>query len=136
MGLVRREVDRVVSNASTQTASSGTTDTAGQLLAPEVSRLEFRYFDGSQWLTEWDSQQNGGLPLAVEITLGITVSAPGTSVAGPASAGATGSQAVGTNPVGTGETLYRLVVRLPVAEPITSTQASGTGLLSEGGLGL
>ncbi|MCA9264098.1 MAG: hypothetical protein KDA60_09635 [Planctomycetales bacterium] len=40
-----------------------------QLLAPEVVALEFQYFDGSQWLTEWDSTVQGGLPVAVDIMI-------------------------------------------------------------------
>ena len=34
---------------------------------PEVVWLEFRYYDGSSWLSGWDSQSAGRLPVAVEI---------------------------------------------------------------------
>jgi hypothetical protein len=34
---------------------------------PEVIWLEFRYFDGSRWLSSWDSQSEGRLPVAVEM---------------------------------------------------------------------
>jgi len=37
------------------------------LLTPHIRFLDFRYFDGSQWVSEWNE---GGLPLAVEITMG------------------------------------------------------------------
>jgi len=40
-------------------------------LADEVTCLQFRYFDGLQWLNEWDSTAQGGLPVAVEVTIGL-----------------------------------------------------------------
>ena len=39
------------------------------LLAPEVVDVSFRYFDGLQWLDQWDSASQQGLPVAVEVTL-------------------------------------------------------------------
>jgi hypothetical protein len=67
-GLVRRQLDRaVISNAEEQ----GQTDQllrTGDLIAPEVLALEFAYFDGIEWLTDWDSSTQG-LPWLVEISL-------------------------------------------------------------------
>ncbi len=40
-----------------------------QLLAAEVMQLEFRYFDGQTWTSQWDSRQSGALPRAVEVAL-------------------------------------------------------------------
>lgn len=40
-------------------------------IAPEVAGLEFRYFDGVEWLPSWDSDAQGGLPAAVEIVLAV-----------------------------------------------------------------
>jgi type II secretory pathway component PulJ len=37
------------------------------LLTPHIRFLDFRYFDGNEWVSEWTE---GGLPLAVEITMG------------------------------------------------------------------
>ena len=34
---------------------------------PEVAAWEFRYFDGSTWLTQWDSRRRKTLPVAVEV---------------------------------------------------------------------
>ncbi len=130
-GLFRRELDRGVAsyastgNSGSGDSSSGTGDGSGQLLAAEVNRLEFRYFDGSSWCTEWDSQQQGGLPQAVEITLGIDPAAGVNASAGTATA------APGSASADTDEFTYRLVVRLPVAEQSTTTGAS----TSETGLG-
>lgn len=36
---------------------------------PEITRLEFRYFDGHGWSGSWDSLARKSLPVAVEITL-------------------------------------------------------------------
>ncbi|WP_428304739.1 hypothetical protein [Lacipirellula sp.] len=42
-----------------------------ELLAPEVVKLEFHYFDGQQLVDEWDVTEDGGLPKGVEILLTI-----------------------------------------------------------------
>jgi len=36
---------------------------------PEVVRLEFRYFDGSGWTSQWNSLARQALPVAVEVAL-------------------------------------------------------------------
>lgn len=40
-----------------------------QVLAPEVTSLSFRYFDGFEWTDSWDSSAMERLPNAVEVTL-------------------------------------------------------------------
>ncbi len=40
-------------------------------LAPEVVSLNFRYYDGEQWLDTWDSTNDVLLPKAVEIKLAV-----------------------------------------------------------------
>ena len=40
-------------------------------VAPEVAGLEFRYFDGTEWLSSWDSEAEGKLPVAVEIIVAV-----------------------------------------------------------------
>jgi len=85
-------------------------------LAPEVTYLEFRYFDGTTWYTEWDSEQMGGLPTAIEITISID----------PAFGQNEADMDVRTaNELAAGaanlnEQLYRLVVHLPIAQPLTT----------------
>ena len=130
-GLYRREQDRAVTSYASKgsggsaggssgsgDSSSGSGDTSGQLLAPEVNRLEFRYFDGTSWVTDWDSQQQGGLPMAVEITLGIDPTVGVNAAAG-------GPTAVpGMTATDTDEFTYRLVVRVPVAEQLATTGTS------------
>ncbi len=40
------------------------------ILAREVVSLQFRYYDGYSWVTEWDSVVKERLPRAIEITIG------------------------------------------------------------------
>ena len=70
-GLVRREMDRAAASFSSQDGSLDCSEHPGDVLAKEVTYLEFRYYDGSSWYTEWDSDQMGGLPTAIEITISI-----------------------------------------------------------------
>ena len=43
--------------------------TEGTTIVPEVVGLQFRYFDGQNWKTTWNSFQTATLPVAVEVTL-------------------------------------------------------------------
>ncbi len=40
------------------------------LLGPRVVAMQFLYFDGNFWLSEWDSEEE--IPMAVRITIGVT----------------------------------------------------------------
>jgi hypothetical protein len=40
-------------------------------LADEVVGLGFEYYDGVEWLTEWNSSSSGGLPRAIRVWLSI-----------------------------------------------------------------
>ena len=40
------------------------------ILACEVVSLQFRYYDGYSWVTEWDSVVKERLPRAIEVTIG------------------------------------------------------------------
>lgn len=68
-GLYRRELDRAIAafdlNVAGTLASQGYT----RLIASEVVGLEFRYFNGEDFQSEWDSDLEGGFPAAIEITL-------------------------------------------------------------------
>jgi hypothetical protein len=41
----------------------------GEILAPEVQSIGFRYFDGADWRDAWDSTARGHLPRALEVVL-------------------------------------------------------------------
>lgn len=67
-GLVRRSLDRAVTQWANQQAQTQQLQTTGQIIAPEIVALSFSYFDGLQWVTAWDSSTQG-LPWAVQITI-------------------------------------------------------------------
>ena len=67
-GLVRRSIDRAVTQYAYDMGNSSQLLKTGQLVAPEVLALEFQYFDGTSWMTEWDGSKQG-LPHVVKITI-------------------------------------------------------------------
>ncbi len=69
-GLVRRSLDRAITQYAYQQSQSDSLLKTGQLLAPEVIAIEFQYFDGAIWQTEWDSSTQG-LPRVVKITIAV-----------------------------------------------------------------
>lgn len=105
-GLYRRDTDRAAALWDPQ-QSAGGVQADDELLAEEVTALEFYYFDGAEWLSEWDSTTSEGLPLAVEIVLTLTETPDPAKPVKP-----------GDIPT---ETIYRQVVRLPAAKPSTTT---------------
>jgi hypothetical protein len=70
-GLMRAELDRAVNLYAESAGSTDSVYAGAQLLADEVVGLGFEYFDGTEWLTEWDSATSGGLPRAIRIWLSI-----------------------------------------------------------------
>lgn len=69
-GLVRRQLDRAIIAYAEELGDTTRLSRTGDLIAPEVVSLEFAYFDGTEWLYEWDSSTQA-LPWLVQITLGI-----------------------------------------------------------------
>lgn len=114
-GLYRREVDRAITKWASTQGSISTLDAAATPIAPEVTAIEFRYFDGSTWTATWDSNAAGGPPLAVEIAIALATQ----PTAPVSSTWLGGSSTPQTQQVH--EQIYRLVVHLPGA-----TLAQGT----------
>lgn len=110
-GLVRRQMDRAMTSFASQSGTLDPSAGGGSLLAPEVNYLEFRYFDGLEWQVEWDSEALGGLPVAIEITIGIDP----TGGQNPETLDITEATELATTDMT--EHLYRLVVHLPAAKP-------------------
>jgi hypothetical protein len=130
-GLVRRELDRFVTAWAAQQGSLSETAMNQQPIAPEVIGLEFEYFDGSQWLTEWDSVQNQGLPIAVQVALSIdrsrlTTKKSSSSWLSPSRSGNDSLQQ---------PNIYRLVVYLPGSHPVSSGGSMGQGSSDAGSSG-
>lgn len=109
-GLVRRVLDRSVTQWALENGDTKQLDATAEIVAPEVCYLNFRYFDGYEWYEEWDSAAMEGLPVAVDIVLAIR-SANERSSALPADE----TMVVG---VGQGDMIYRRLVRIPIAVAI------------------
>ena len=104
-GLYRRQIDRAVASYAGDSGLVGDPDQYSELVAGEVAEIRFRYFDGDSWQSEWDSEENGGFPPAVEV---IVVIDPNRSTSNQ------DYQYSGYNSA-TME-LYRTVIHLPAAE--------------------
>lgn len=105
-GLMRRVADRAASNFEMQ---SGSTSKIGQvqLMAPEVVGLQFMYFDGASWSSEWDSASMQGLPVAIEITVILQTL--------DEQAAKSSSSQLATTTEENNERVYTLTVNLPTA---------------------
>jgi len=58
----------VARRAEMSAGSAGASETY-MLLDDRLERVRFRYHDGSEWLSDFDSRRDGGLPTLVEISL-------------------------------------------------------------------
>lgn len=67
-GLIRRAIDRRVADYAEEVGDLDRLDRTGTVVAPEVVSVEFAYYDGVEWVYEWDSEQQG-LPWLVQILL-------------------------------------------------------------------
>lgn len=110
-GLYRRSMSRAATSWASANGGVDPSQGGGELLAPEVNYLEFAYFDGLEWYTEWDSEQMGGLPVAIEITIGVDTYG---SAATPSEDVSKQIDAVMTDQA---QFRYRMVVHLPAAQP-------------------
>jgi hypothetical protein len=108
-GLARMEGERLALQLADKNGSVGSMLGQTQMLAPEVSRVAFRYFDGSMWQVQWDSVSYGGLPRAVEVTLEMTFEAK------------TSGQGRYKKTVQEAPRIFRTVVPLPLSKPILQT---------------
>ncbi len=115
-GLVRRSLDRAATIYSTTNSGSSILNQTGELLAPEVTGIEFAYWDGLIWQTEWSSDVYGELPLAVQVRLHMV------QPTADASADPTDAENIRT---------FMHVIRLPMARPIEEEEEdllSGAGV--------
>ena len=117
-GLVRRSLDRAATNYAANMGSLTTLAQTGDVLAPEVLGIEFRYWDGITWDLEWSSDEYGELPLAVQVQL--TMSNP---IAISAGLSPDDENAV---------RVFTHIIRLPMAKPIELESESDE--LSEAGI--
>jgi type II secretory pathway component PulJ len=52
-----------------QRSPIGGATTESDVLCDDVARLQFRYFDGSEWLDTFDAAQRNSLPVAIEVAV-------------------------------------------------------------------
>ena len=120
-GLMRRELDRAITAWANEQGTLGDVDQSLEPIAPEVSSIQFAYFDGTEWLDYWDMEEEGGLPVAVLIVLTMTSvspNSPGSSYF---------NWLPGATDTSVGEsTAYSLLVNLPVANPASPQQSTET----------
>jgi prepilin-type N-terminal cleavage/methylation domain-containing protein len=118
VGLMRMEVDRAVADFAAKQGFFDETQTESESIAPEVTDLVFQYYDGYEWVDYWDSEERGGLPVAVMIAMMVD---PTQSKATQESGWQVSTD---SGESGTIEPLeFRLVVDLPAAEPSDSSQS-------------
>jgi hypothetical protein len=114
-GLVREEMPRQILLFSEQQGNNDTMGTGGKLIAPEVTQIQFRYFDGSQLADDWDMRQTPQLPVAIEVSVWLKSERAGTS-----------AEDIGSNTL-SGTREYKQVVFLPMAALSAANAASATG---------
>ncbi len=113
-GLARRVLDRAVTLRATESAGSMGLQNAGVIIAPEVVGIEFQYFDGAEWLMEWDSSEKGGLPVAVRILLAIRNEQGSVEQ----------TDVTSMTDVQTPHKIYSLTVRIPIAQPTAESDTT------------
>jgi type II secretory pathway pseudopilin PulG len=110
-GLVRQTIDRSVRDMAEQSGNSQLLNSGQALLAPEVTRIEFRYFDGSTAVDLWDMQERSAMPTAIEVRIWLDP------------AGAVSRGTATTMPM-TNEHMYIQTIDLPLALAAGSTAAA------------
>ena len=121
-GLIRREFDRATTAWAAERGQLAEMEYGLEPIAPEVAAIEFLYYDGTEVVDEWDSIERGGLPMAVQITIGIIPSRRRNQTQA-----ASWRTAAEQAPVELHELLiYQLLVHLPAAQPTTAEGASET----------
>jgi hypothetical protein len=86
-GLYRREIDRPAYVSAMQQGQADILTHATTRLAPEVVGVQFTYYDGTTTYDQWDSNTQGGLPVAVKVAIMIrrtVAKSPSAAVTGAA----------------------------------------------------
>jgi len=68
-GLYYRSLDRLIAEYAEDNGDDVDFKDDDEPIAPEVDDIEFLYYDGEEWLSEWDMDENRTLPVAVRVIL-------------------------------------------------------------------
>ncbi len=123
MGLVRQEINYVPDVTAGDDPLSGART---EILAEEVRAVQFRYFDGYGWLTEW-SQTSERPPQAIEVTVALPRrldSLPPATISGSSSSPTPTTSTMSTSAVEDLEYLRIVVSSQDLAPPDESSGAS------------
>lgn len=101
-GFARRSIDLYAFDAATDILDTE------DVLAPEITELQFAYFDGTAWLDSWDSREIGGLPSAVRVTFGLWQA--------PSKKKSPGYQYQGTGSTASVEHIFHIPLAIPLIE--------------------
>ena len=106
-GLARLEGDRLAMSMADGSADVQVLAQQSQLLAAEISSLQFQYFDGTDWLEVWDSIEYGTVPQAIKVTIGFQ------------NENIEGLENIANNKINGNENSFSMVIALPLALPST-----------------
>lgn len=107
-GLARLDGDRLSLQQAHEAGEVDVMAQSAELIAPEVTELKFRYFDGATWLDTWDSASMKAVPRAIEVTLRIDVTADDADK--PA-------LRFGESPTLSSGDVFRFVIAVPLSDP-------------------
>ena len=115
-GLMRAESDRAVGAYGEMNGSTESIYGGAAMLAAEVTSLQFQYYDGVEWLPEWNSDEQQGLPLAIEVQFTLDTT------------GAMAAAETAVDPLAASDEqkVFRMVVQLPVGGKFASAAATET----------
>ncbi len=108
-GLVRRELDRAITSHASSTGGLARLSSAGEIISPEVSAIQFEYYENGNWMMYYNSDSVGFLPPAIRVTLQIG-----------------GSGAANANDAEQNQTVntYTHVIYLPMSHPEDAQQTT------------
>ena len=130
-GLVRRSLDRAVTQYAYEVGNSDQLMRTGEIIAPEVLGIDFSYFGPEGWRTDWDSSTLG-LPSVVKVT--IAMQRESSARTNPMAPGISLSMLNASMMQEYGIELYSMNILIPGAALLPGPTSSTTGGTSSNGM--
>lgn len=130
-GLVRRSLDRAVTQYAYEIGSTTQLMRTGEIIAPEVLGIDFSYFGPEGWQTQWDSSSMG-LPSVVKVT--IAMQRESAARTNPMSPGISLSSLNSSMMQEYGIQLYSMNILIPGAALLASPASATSGGTSSNGM--